>query len=39
MADFAEVHERLASILRPYGEELSITRDGPGGMALEVPGL
>jgi hypothetical protein len=39
VADFAAVHDRLTSILRPYGDSLSITRDGPGGMALEVPGL
>jgi hypothetical protein len=39
MADLAPVHERLREILRAYGDELSITKDGPGGMALEVPGL
>jgi hypothetical protein len=39
MADFAAVHARLRDILLPYGTDYSITRDGPGGMALEVPGL
>ena len=39
MADLQAVHARLRAILLPYGAELSITRDGPGGMALEVPGL
>jgi hypothetical protein len=40
MADFDAVHERLKEILRPYADDgYVITRDGPGGMALEVPGL
>ena len=39
MADFAAVHARLRDILLPYGADYSITRDGPSGMALEVPGL
>jgi hypothetical protein len=37
--DLAPVHERLKQILRPYGTDLVITRDGAPGMALEVPGL
>ena len=37
MAHFAAVHDRLRDILRPYGDRLAITRDGPGGMALEIP--
>ena len=39
MADLDAVHERLKSILAPYRGDLSVTREGPGGMALEVPGL
>jgi len=39
MADLGPVHDRLRQILAPYREQLSVTRDGPGGVALEVPGL
>jgi hypothetical protein len=39
MADLDAVHGRLKSILAPYRSDLSVTRDGPGGMALELPGL
>ena len=39
MADFIAVHDRLRAILTPYRSHLSVTKDGPGGMALEVPGL
>ena len=39
MADFDGVHERLKEILRRHADGLAITRDGPGGMAVEVPGL
>jgi hypothetical protein len=39
MADLGAVHARLREILLPYGDELVITKDGPGGVALEVPGL
>ena len=39
MADLAPVAERLRGILEPYRAELSVTRDGPGGLVLEVPGL
>jgi hypothetical protein len=37
--DLDAVHDRLRAILDPYRDELSVTRDGPGGVALEVPGL
>jgi hypothetical protein len=37
--DLSAVHERLRDILEPYRDHLTMTRDGPGGMALEVPGL
>ena len=39
MADLDAVHARLREILAPYRESLNVTKDGPGGMALEVPGL
>ena len=39
MADFETVHERLKTILRRHADGLLITKDGPAGMALEVPGL
>ena len=39
MADLGAVHDRLRELLRPYGEELAITKDGPDGMTVEVPGL
>lgn len=39
MADLVAVHERLRAILAPYEADLVVTRDGPDGMALEVPGL
>jgi hypothetical protein len=39
MAEFGAVHARLREILLPYGGEYVITRDDPGGVTLEVPGL
>jgi hypothetical protein len=39
VADFAAVHDRLRAILVANRGGLAITRDGPAGMALEVPGL
>ena len=39
MPDLEAVHDRLRAILDPYRDGLAVTRDGPGGMALEVPGL
>lgn len=33
------VDQRLKAILRDQAERLVITKDGPAGMALEVPGL
>ena len=39
MADLDAVHARLRELLAPYRESLNVTKDGPGGMALEVPGL
>jgi hypothetical protein len=37
--DFPAVAAGLRQILEPYRDRYSVTRDGPGGMALEVPGL
>ena len=39
MADFGAVHARLRDILLAYDGEYVITRDDPGGVTLEVPGL
>jgi len=39
MADFAAVHDRLRAILMAHRGDLVVTKDGPGGMAIEVPGL
>ena len=38
MADFQAVEARLRQILEPYRGGLSVTRDGPDGMVLELPG-
>ena len=37
--EFPAVAARLRQILEPYRGRYAITHDGPGGMALEVPGL
>jgi hypothetical protein len=39
MPDLVPVHDRLKRILAPYRDDLVVTKDGPEGMALEVPGL
>ena len=39
MADFSAVHDRLRAILVPYFGSLSVTKDGPEGVAVEYPGL
>jgi len=39
VADFETVHERLKTILRCHADGLVITKDGPAGMAVEIPGL
>lgn len=39
MTDFDAVHDRLREIIRRHRGDLVVTKDGPGGMALEVPGL
>jgi hypothetical protein len=38
MADFQAVEARLRSILEPYRDTLSVTKEGPAGMVLELPG-
>ena len=37
--DFSAVDRRLREILDPYRSRLSVTKDGPGGLVLEIPGL
>src|SRR4029078_10654943 len=32
-------HDRLRAILMAHRGDLVVTKDGPGGMAIEVPGL
>ena len=39
MTDFEDVHDRLKAILRRHADGLVVTKDGPAGMALEIPGL
>jgi len=38
MAEFDAVHDRLKAILKRHRNGLAVTRDGPGGMTLEMPG-
>ena len=38
-AAFTEVEERLRQILEPLRKRLVATRDRPGDLALEIPGL
>ena len=37
-AGLEQVHERLRAILAPYRQELTVAKDEPGGMTLELPG-
>jgi hypothetical protein len=37
--DFAAVDRRLRQMLEPLRARLSVTKDGPGGLVLEIPGL
>ena len=39
MPNLDAVHDRLKAILEPYRAEFRATKDGPVGMALEIPGL
>jgi hypothetical protein len=36
--DLDAVHQRLRRILEPYRATLSVAKDGPEGMTLELPG-
>jgi hypothetical protein len=37
--DFEAVHARLRDIVLKHRGDLAVTKDGPAGMALEIPGL
>jgi hypothetical protein len=39
VTDFEEVHDRLREIVLKHRGDLVVTKDGPAGMALEIPGL
>ena len=39
MTDFEAVHARLREIVLKHRGDLAVTKDGPAGMALEIPGL
>jgi hypothetical protein len=39
MSDFAAVHTRLREILLKHRGDLVVTKDGPAGVAIEIPGL
>jgi len=39
MTDFDVVHGRLRKIILRHRGDLAVTKDGPGGIAIEIPGL
>jgi hypothetical protein len=39
MTEFEAVHSRLRDIILRHRGDLALTKDGPGGVAIEVPGL
>jgi hypothetical protein len=39
VTDFEAIHDRLRAIILKYRGDLAVTKDGPGGIAIEVPGL
>jgi hypothetical protein len=39
VAELEAVHDRLRSIILKHRGDLVLTKDGPGSVALEVPGL
>jgi hypothetical protein len=39
VTDFEAVHARLRKIILGSRGELVVTKDGPGGVAIEIPGL
>lgn len=36
--DLGAVHERLKAIFAPYRDSLTVSKDGPDGLYLELPG-
>jgi hypothetical protein len=38
MADFEAVEARLRRIFAPYRDRLTVSKEGPGGIYLEMPG-
>ena len=36
--DLTHVHDRLKAIFAPYRDQLVVSKDGPDGMYLELPG-
>jgi hypothetical protein len=38
VADLHDVEARLRTILEPYRDRLTVTKEGPGGISLELPG-
>lgn len=36
--DLEPVHDRLKAIFEPYRDRLTVSKDGPDGMYLEMPG-
>ena len=38
MADFEAVEARLRQIFAPYRDRLTVSKEGPGGIYLEMPG-
>jgi hypothetical protein len=39
VTDFAPVHDRLRELILKHRGDLVVTKDGPAGMAVEIPGL
>jgi hypothetical protein len=39
VTDFAPVHDRLREIVLKHRGDLIVTKDGPAGIAIEIPGL
>jgi hypothetical protein len=39
VTDFGPVHDRLRELILKHRGDLVVTKDGPAGMAVEIPGL
>jgi hypothetical protein len=39
VTDFEPVHDRLRELILKHRGDLVVTKDGPAGMAVEIPGL